>query len=435
MDGTVKAWDPDTGGLVRDFTNITTDNSAIIGLALDHQGKTLAVLLPFGQIYLIDAQTGKQVAILYNNGLPNYAEFSDDDTILYSTMDNYVNKFVLPNSQPEVSVSAPDFASPSSLSLRPGTEQISVTYFSGGLIRFEMIMQSTYAPYLDSNSWTMEGAFFNPEQIVLVDDWGRIRKGSTESFLTSWASIDLKVQIYSASIDPERGYLALGREDGSVDIFDLSAFTLLSKLPSKDTPAQKVAFLPNGDLVVLAGNNASIWYLGTTNIEKYIFSTDVAMDYIGYYQKDNYLILANLAGLVEIRNLDDLARVITSYTLPVGSLTQILVDQENKQLLILSESNEVQIMDLLTGQKTGTISLGNTPTAAAFSHDGAFLAVGQSDGSVTLLDGKALTILETSNIFPVPISQLNFSLDNQYLLTSFNYGYWGLTRVFLQPTE
>jgi serine/threonine protein kinase/sugar lactone lactonase YvrE len=435
MDGTVKVWNPDTGELVWDFTNITTDNSPIIGLALNHQGKTLAVLLPFGQIYLIEAQTGKQEAILYNNGLPNYAAFSNDDTILYSTMDNYVNKFVLPNSQPEVSVSAPDFASPSSLSLRPGTEQISVTYFSGGMVRFEMITQSTYAPQIDSNSWTMEGGFFNPELTVLIDDRGRIRKGPTEFFLTSWDSINLNIPVYSTSIDPERGYLALGKEDGSVDIFDLSAFTLLSQLPPKDTPAQKAAFLPNGDLAVLAGNNVSIWYLGTTNIEKYIFTTDVVMDYIDYYQEENYLILANFAGLVEIRDLDDLARIVSSYTVPVESLSQILVDQENKQLLILSESNEVQILDLLTGQKTGAISLGNTPTAAVFSQDGTFLAVGQSDGSITLLDGKTLTILETKNISPVSIPQLNFSPDNQYLLTSFNYGYWGLTQILPKPLE
>jgi serine/threonine-protein kinase len=435
MDGTVKVWNPDTGELVRDFTNITTDSSAIMGLALDHQGKTLAVLLPFGQIYLIEAQTGKQEAILYNNGLPNYAVFSDDDTILYVTMDNYLNKFVLPNSQPEISVSAPDFSNPSSLSLRLGTTQISATYYSGGLINFEMVMQSTYAPQIDSNSWTIEGTFFDPEQVVLVDGWGRIKKGPTESILESWDSIELNFPVYSSSIDPERGYLALAKEDGSVAIIDLIAFTTLSQLPPLDTPAQKVYFLPDGDLVVLAGNNASIWYLGTTNIEKYIFTTDVVMDYVGYLKQDNYLILANLTGLVEIRDLNDLARIVTSYNVPVESLTQILVDQENKQLLILSESNEVQVLDLLTGQKTGTISLGNTPTAACFSQDGAFLAVGQSDGSVTLLDGKTLTILETKNIFPVSISQLNFSPDNQYLVTSFNYGYWGLTQILLKPLE
>jgi len=435
MDGTVKAWNPDTGELVRDFTNITTDSSAIVGLALDHQGKTLAVLLPFGQIYMIDALTGRQETILYNNSMPNYAAFSDDDTILYVTMDNSLNKFVLPNSQPEVSVSAPDFANPSSLSLRPGTAQISVTYFSGGMVRFEMNMQSTYAPQIDSNSWTMEAAFFNPELIALVDDRGRIKKGPIEYILTSWDSVNLNLPVYSSSIDSERGYLALGKEDGSVEIFDLTASKTLSKLPPLDTPAQKVYFLPDGDLVVMAGNDVSIWYLGTTNIEKYIFSTSEAMDYIGFFQKDNYLILANLTGLVEIRDLDDLARIVTSYTVPVGNLSQVLVDQENKQLLILSESNEVQILDLLTGQKTGTISLGNTPTAAVFSHDGAFLAVGQSDGSVTLLDGKTLTILETKNIFPVSISQLNFSPDNQYLVTAFNYGYWGLTQILLKPLE
>jgi hypothetical protein len=47
-------------------------------------------------------------------------------------------------------------------------------------------------------------------------------------------------------------------------------------------------------------------------------------------------------------------------------------------------------------------------------------------GQSRLLDGKTLTILETKNIFPVSISQLNFSPDNQYLVTAFNYGYWGI---------
>ncbi len=435
MDGTVKVWNPATGELVRDFTNITTDNSAIIGLVIDHQGKTLAVLLPFGQIYLVDAQTGKQEAILYNNGLPNFAVFSDDDSVLYATMDNYVNKFVLPNSQPVVSVSIPDFANPSSLSLRKGTEQLAVTYFSGGMVFVEMVMQSTFIPTTNVNSWAIESGNLVPDQIVIVDDWGRITKGPIESFHKSWTSIDLKVQVYSASIDPEDGYLALGREDGSVDIYDLNTLTVVDQLSPKDNPAQEVYFLLDKNLAVLAGKNASIWYINTDSIEKYVFETSEVMDYIGFYQQKNLLVLANMNGLVEIRDLNDIARIVSTYTVAAGSLTQILVNQEKEQLFILTGSNEVQVLDLLSGQNMNTISLADSPTSEAFTHDESILAIGQSDGSITLVDMKTLSILETRNICSVPINQINFSLDDQYLITSFDNGYWGLTRIFLQPTE
>ncbi len=150
--------------------------------------------------------------------------FSDDDTILYLAKENTIFEFEVPGGKLINSVATDSVDMPTSLSLRHGTQVLAATYGSGAVVKVEMIMLNEMEKQVDFDSWPIAGAFILDDNLVTIDEWGRIKKRPNGvSGETNWEFTELNKQIFDAVIDKASGMAALQLGDGSVELFDLAS--------------------------------------------------------------------------------------------------------------------------------------------------------------------------------------------------------------------
>ncbi len=191
--------------------------------------------------------------------------------------------------------------------------------------------------------------------------------------------------------DGQADVLALGSDDGSLHVWDLSPSSRLIErlvLNGHNAPISALALGPNGSRIASSGGTAFATSVDDANLNA-ILIWDIN----------------TVAQLFALRGHTD-------------TVTAIAFSPDGSTLASASLDQSVRLWDMATGQQTARIDSESGATSLAFSPDGAVLVVGYNDGAtlaLSLVGGlSAGPLLPTHD---APVTAVAFTPDGELVLS------------------
>ncbi len=393
-DGTIKLWDVATGQ-IKAILEEEGDTNGIQAVAFSPDGTLLASGTGNGTLRLWDVGTGTRTATLveYGGGIESVV-FSSDGTILASASrwDNTVKVW--------------DLATGNAATISGHTDNVNTVAFSPDGTTLASGGGGTYGGYHDAiNLWeTATGAHtaildahrtpihflaFLPDGTTLVSGAWRTIKVWDVATRTSAATLSGEV---IRSVSPDGTTLAMGREDGTVDLLEVSTGTSVAILEGHGDWAGSVAFSPDGATLATGTEDdgtVKLWEVATgtntANLEGHehgVFSLAFSPDGATLASGGGYVVkLWDVGTGTNYATLKGHEYVVSS----------VRFSMDGTILASGSWDRTVSLWDVVRETRIATLE-GHTAwvNSVAFSPDGATLASGASDGTVLLWDMQLL---------------------------------------------
>jgi len=241
---------------------------------------------------------------------------------------------------------------------------VAVDFFAGRteLIRFDAESGRRLSdPAPVGGAYLTTGGTYTSSPVALTSDGRRlVLPRRTETTVRDAASLRVVRRIpvgfdqaSQAELSPDDGVLAIAGEDGTLRLLDLRSGRVRSARGPRDEPVERIAFTPDGSNVITANSDGELnrWNLREAAVEE------------------------TLAG-------------------HAGAVRSLAVAGDGKTLYSASIDGSVIVWDLAGSRRLGRpFPAGDANPRNpryALSSDGALLAVGQADGSVSIVDARTL---------------------------------------------
>ena len=226
--------------------------------------------------------------------------------------------------------------------------------------------------------------------------------------------------IFSSSFSTDGKKLLTGSDDGTLRIWDVTpehgeALTI----PYLDGRGEKIAFLPNGQVVAaIEGNTLKLWniesgnelrdYSNDENVTAFTISPDGIL--IAVARDDFSVTLYNPTSTTGLQ----------TWSAHTGRINALAFSSGSKWLATASDDYKIIIWDLSDDKPTSilTLTMQVGVQAIAFNSDGTQLAIGLQNGTVRIRDFKRGEDLFTLRGHTNLITSLAFSPDDSLLATA-----------------
>lgn len=284
--------------------------------------------------------------------------------------------------------------------------------------------------------------------IAFAEDNETLISGSDDRTLKLW---DVKARptketlsqddpdLLSLAFSPDGATLAAGTVDGRVKLWKFGnehqeeqAFTSLNK---HERPVASVTFSRNGKLLATGGLDGNIWLWDTStwqqirklegplrSVRSVAFSPDGALIAAGYDDSNIRLWDAGTGQPL---------KTIKAHKEEVLAIAFSPMDANI--LASGSADRTVKLWDVREGREFKSVSLSNSVLSIAFSPDAKMLAIGASDGTISLLKMRTLEELEIGRGHANAVSSVLFSPDGKRLASGSYDGVVKLWDTTLAP--
>ncbi len=206
-----------------------------------------------------------------------------------------------------------------------------------------------------------------------------------------------------AQMDPAFQRIALSRRGGDVDIYSISANSVLTTLPaSVDVPAYAGWWSPDGRYFAVKRDKVSggrvatveVWDAGTARLA--LLLPDVAWGAVSFHPKRNQIIAGRVEGGVSIWDLEN-GRLLEQFALP-GPTIRLCFGPEGDRFAAVCESpgsETVLICDVTNATPRFSHAFSSHVGTLDWQPHGRWISVPDTTGAVTLLDshsGKTLLL-------------------------------------------
>jgi WD40 repeat protein len=428
-DGTVVRWNAHTGVPLGKPLH---EPSQVNAVTYSHDGALLAVGTDMGAVDVINTLTGKSVSRFSVGQSVFQLAFSSDDRDLAvalsaqvvlrqlsSGREKLLNAAIIPKNSranPQVSVA-----------FNP-TEPIVATASDTGNL---MLWSSTTGQLLrtETHDTSVSDVAFSPngKTIVTVDGAGKGILWDTKTALALGAAeTSQAAQVLATEFSRGGRLLAIGRDDGSIEVFDQHTGRVLwhespSASQSGDVAVNTLAFSPNGQLLVSGGDDQAVrlWNAQTGHPLR-ATSTDSLISQVAFSPSGDLLAVG----------VDDDAGTLLLLDGTTGSLIRKLrvgasiyaVAWLNGGRLAVDSDRGTIIFAARTGATTHTIPGSAETTAIASNRDGTILALLNASGALTLQDTTTWTQLDSLSAESGP-GELAFTQDGRTVAAADTDGY------------
>ncbi len=233
--------------------------------------------------------------------------------------------------------------------------------------------------------------------------------------------------VRSISFYPGGQTLAAAGGDGLLRLYRVSDGRFLSTLGEIGPPLWSVAFSDNGNWLAWGGEGQTIYFY------------DLVKDQLAFKIDEPFLPIR-----LEFSPVNSILASLTSNGLNLRTLDGVLIRSiggagledmafwlDGSQVA-LAGNQVCRVVDLETGEEVVTLDYRpeDSPSAVAYSDDGAFLAVGWRSGLIELYWAGTKDLLRALEGHRGPVERLLFTAGNQLLLSSGQDGTiraWGVT--------
>ena len=217
-------------------------------------------------------------------------------------------------------------------------------------------------------------------------------------------------------VKPDALLAAVGRRDGSIEIWDLKAGAKLAGWPAHTDAISAIAFSPDGKQLATAiiQGGAKIWDFATRREVARVGSVDIRLNCLAFSPDGKILAACGLSSRIWLWDVSTGSQILE---LPgEGSHAVTLAfSPDGKLLVTTTESNKARLWEVSSGKLLAILD-GHVQgvVAVAFSPDGKTLATGGMDRKVKLWNmatHQELATFPLGGLFPT----LGFSPDGRML--------------------
>lgn len=284
----------------------------------------------------------------------------------------------------------------------------------------------------EGNSGLVSGAAGEDSSLVLWD----VKSHEPEAQLSGDTRKSIIFESASLAYSPDGKLLASGDQDGEIRLWDTETFTLKNELSAHLLAVQSLAFSPNGRLLAAGSQDytISIWDPAGGQLVYHLREHYASVSSLAFSPDGKVLASAGMDGRVILWDVAT-GQVINAISGMNGAIYSLAFHPDGRFLAYGGESAP-------TRQSVGGSSLflwdlrnpGSIPrdlqnpdnfvSHVAFSHAGNILASAGPGGRVFLWDLSADS--QTSRALEAgeggPLTGLNFSLDDRYLIVAAHQG-------------
>lgn len=401
------------------------ENTACKAVAGSPDGKSLAVALPEGKIQILDATSWQETTALQAN-LANLFDMAwspdgtkivvggtDGNALLYTApFDSSSAKSFAPHTQGIVLLAW----SADSKHIAAGNYDGRLTLWNASNLSFAGLLHGHKAA-IDSIAWSHTG--------------NQLASSSEDGSLLLW---DVESLTISQSLSGS-GPIAWSMDDLSL-VYNHENILSEQKLTAENeakslgkTPAKSLMFAISPDNKHLATINSEggLLILDTQNGETLQSYTPYGLANTALATSPDGKTYANLHsdGSFELWNASDGKRLVHVKGSAVFA-NQIAWSPDGDLLAVFGEFNTVRIFDLKTEEFVKDLSLpvSSMPTSLTWSPDGKAIAVGMTNGDITIWNRDGWFKREPLETHSDVISALSWSPDGQYLAIGSELGVW-----------
>lgn len=292
------------------------------------------------------------------------------------------------------------------------------------VLRVWAIWENRLAPEVDAPSYSATAAAFHPTGGAVVAGYadGKLRRYDTQLMKEAWETlIDLK-GISSISFSPDGKMLACGGAGGAVLLLEPETGQHRRELGLVAGPVTALAFSRDskqlavgssrGEIVIFAAGTGRV--LSRQKIEGAVIRSVAHVPGGGFvaFGSGMHSVLWKSGGKARIPSLDRVSR----------KLHRVAIAPDGRALIVSHEIDGCYYVDLSAHSITAPTKVpadeNSWVCALAFSPTGRWIALGYSDGHISLLETVTCRAFRVRAGHHGTITQVSFSPCGKYVLTS-----------------
>jgi len=409
--------------------------SPALALALASNGKSVAAFCEDRSVKVWDLESGKVTATFPArppNGMhKGVVAFSPDASILaFGETDGRIRLFDMSTYAEKHSLNASSDGI-TALAFSPtGNLLASGSGFSGmeTVKLWDVTTGELTNSFSGHNSWVTALAF--------APDGQTIASASGDQTIRLWDVAGRKQpsllrghldEVYSVAFSPNGKTLLSGSKDGEVMLWDTTVNRSEDAYATLPVPVSKFAFAPRGkDLVTLNRDGKIVVWDPAAARQKEIIAAVARDGEMAISPSGELLVVGDQTGAVRIWRLSDRSAV-TNFAVSAGRPLYVAFLSLGKELLTVDSQRTVRRRETDAWRETASWAMERSANTACVSPDGAVLASGHSDGSVTIWDAASGKQLASSARHRRLVTGVAFSPDGKLMAT---VGEDGLTKLW-----
>lgn len=308
---------------------------------------------------------------------------------------------------------------PGFLAFQPGSSGASLRMAAGSLEIFRVLdgertaVDEGYLPAIYDMRFSPDGS-----SLVLAEfgqiDFRASFDGSRLNTITGMVG-----PVHAISFDPKSNYLVAACNDGTTRLYRARDGLYLEQLGEPTGPVLSADLSGNGFWIASAGEDMSIKVFRLDDGFQILTLTEPFVAYKLLFAPNSDQIASLTTTGVHLRTIDGTERsinLILEGTVGGVGLTDMAYSP-GSEFLALVGNEVVRVIDPKTREDVYTLHEpgGALPWSVTFSPDNAFLAVGWSNGQISLYWAQDGTLMRTWQAHPESVLRLEFTRDGQML--------------------
>jgi WD40 repeat protein len=207
--------------------------------------------------------------------------------------------------------------------------------------RFHPAPESAVVNALAPGTFVIEVGVFSPDGRTIATAESHRNPLRSRVSLWDWDREDPQQRViethggaFALAFDPSGATLAVGRQDGYVEVYDVESLERLRRFPATEGALWALAYSPDGSLIATAGNDGSVRLFDREGSPLLILRAhELTVAGLSFSADGTRLASASADGVVRVwaLDLDDLSRIAQD------ELTRDLTEDECRQYLHLED--------------------------------------------------------------------------------------------------